>query len=61
MLEVANVEHALFGMFSRSYSLRRFPATDPSFGYCLNTVLPHLSFRLRIALRATVLRFPSSV
>jgi hypothetical protein len=32
MLEVANVEHALFTMLSQSYSLRRFPATDPSFG-----------------------------
>jgi hypothetical protein len=29
MLEVANVEHALFAMLSQSYSLRRFPATDP--------------------------------
>jgi hypothetical protein len=32
MLEVANVEHALFGMLSQSYSLRRFPAIDLSFG-----------------------------
>jgi hypothetical protein len=32
MLEVANVEHALFEMLSQSYSLRRFPATDPGFG-----------------------------
>jgi hypothetical protein len=31
MLEVANVEHALFAMLSQSYSLRRFPATDPTF------------------------------
>jgi hypothetical protein len=32
MLEVANVEHALFAMLSQSYSLRRFPATDPLSG-----------------------------
>jgi hypothetical protein len=31
MLEVANVEHALFGVLSQSYSFRRFTATDPNF------------------------------
>jgi hypothetical protein len=32
MLEVANVEHALFAMLSQSYSIRHFPATDPLSG-----------------------------
>jgi hypothetical protein len=32
MLEVANVEHALFGVLGQSYSLLRFPATDPVSG-----------------------------
>ena len=29
ILEVANFEHALFGVINQSYSLRRFPATGP--------------------------------
>lgn len=31
MLEVANVEHALFDVLSQFYSLRRFPTTGPPF------------------------------
>jgi hypothetical protein len=31
MLEVANVEHALFAILSQSYSIRCFTATDPNF------------------------------
>jgi hypothetical protein len=33
MLEVANFEHALFGVLSQSYSFRRFIATNPNFGF----------------------------
>ena len=30
MLEVANFEHALFGVLSECYSFRHFTATDPN-------------------------------
>ena len=33
MLEVANFEHARFGVLSKCYSFRHFTATDPSFGW----------------------------
>jgi hypothetical protein len=33
MLEVANFEHARFGVLSQCYSFRHFTATDPNFAF----------------------------
>ena len=35
MLEVANFEHARFGVLSQCYSFRHFTATDPNFAFSI--------------------------
>ena len=36
MLEVANFEHARFGVLSQCYSFRHFTATDPNFAFSIH-------------------------
>ena len=58
MLEVANFEHARFGVLSQCYSFRHFTATDPNFALSIyprgNTYLQNEAPQTRLSHEALV-------